>query len=79
MIPDPPHAESPLVAGGEGNPARGPSHEGSRADAECWVCAHPITRPDGWCWTDPHGRVVAAHHACLVLLGETDLDLPPAA
>lgn len=31
------------------------------------------------CWTDPHGTTVAAHHACLVDLGETDLELPPAA
>lgn len=48
----------------------------------CVICGQPISQ-DGHdaasCWTDPGGTTVAAHNACLRRLGETDLDLPPAA
>lgn len=29
------------------------------------------------CWTDPLGTTCAAHAACLIRVGEKDLNLPP--
>lgn len=48
----------------------------------CAICTALITldqHRSARCWTDPLGVTVAAHHTCLVRLGERDLDLPPAA
>jgi hypothetical protein len=66
------------VAGGEGNAGRGPSHDVAPAGT-CWLCGQRILDP-------PHiiGQYVAtrarvAHRGCLKVLGELDLDLPPAA
>jgi hypothetical protein len=83
MIPDPPNSGTPLIAGGEGNPARDDHHGPSRAGhIPCTICTHTIA-PDDYrtarCWTDPGGTTCAAHHACLVRVGETELHLPPAA
>lgn len=78
MIPDPPpEQDSPLVVGGEGNPARDGSYAPPRAGT-CWLCGHPIIDPPQIIgqWTATHARV--AHRYCLRVLGELDLDLPPA-
>ena len=48
----------------------------------CQFCGQLISPLDyhrASCWTDPGGTTVAAHNLCLRRLGETDLDLPPAA
>lgn len=45
----------------------------------CGHCIQPAEYHQACCWTDPGGTTVAAHNACLRRLGETDLDLPPAA
>lgn len=84
MNPDPPNRNhTPFAAGGEGTPAPGLSHDGPEAGhIPCAICTGHITLDQyrsARCWTDPHGITVAAHHACLVRVGETDLDLPPAA
>jgi hypothetical protein len=69
-----------MTPGGEGTPARAASHDTSRAGwIDCWVCAETIhDHTTGQCWADPFGHTVAAHHECLVLLGESDLHLPSA-
>lgn len=51
---------------------------------ECCICTHPILLNEyrtARCWTDPQGITVAAHHPCLIRIGEAELnlDLPPAA
>lgn len=83
MIPDPPDQTAiSFVMGGEGSPAPDAHHGPSGAGwIPCAICTHHI-RLDQYrsarCWTDPFGVTVAAHHHCLVALGETDLDLPAA-
>jgi hypothetical protein len=83
VSPDPPgRADTPLVAGGAGNPARDDAftHGPSRAGwIECSICAGIIALDDhhtARCWTDPTGTTVAAHRDCLVRVGETELSLP---
>lgn len=44
----------------------------------CAICDQPISPadyPSSYCWPDPGGNVLAAHGACLIRLGETDLGL----
>lgn len=49
----------------------------------CSVCDQPFGRVDrkgtAIIWPDPAGIWCVAHRACLVRLGERDLDLPPVA
>lgn len=62
------------------DPLQGPSR--LEGHIPCAICSQPIHLDQyrtARCWTDPFGVTVAAHHQCLVALGETDLDLPPAA
>ncbi len=75
MIPDP-SPRNPLV--GSGSPARDGSHGPSRAGMYCWLCNHPINDPPEIVgrWHTTQARV--AHKHCLRILGELDLDLPPA-
>jgi hypothetical protein len=79
MNPDPPTTGDAIFAGGEGNPAPDRSHDRSGAGhIECAICLDHI-RLDEYrtarCWTDPHGTTCAAHHHCLVRVGERDLGL----
>ena len=69
--------------GGEGWPARDydiPAE--SRAGwIPCAICTRAIPLDQyrtARCWTDPEGVTVAAHAACLVSIGEHELDLPAA-
>lgn len=70
--------------GEETSPVPGPSHDepGTAGWIPCCICTDPI-RPDQYatavCWADPHGHTCAAHRACLIAVGETELQLPPAA
>lgn len=66
---------------------RNPAGEGrgtetpSPAWIPCAICTDLIgldQYQSARCWTDPHGITVAAHHHCLIALGETELDLPAA-
>lgn len=72
-----------IHTGGESHPAPDGTHEPSGAGwIPCAICTHPIGLEQyrtARCWTDPHGTTVAAHAGCLTWIGETDLDLPPAA
>lgn len=66
--------------GGEGTtPARGPSHDASRAGhITCAICTDPIELDQyrtARCWADPDGVTCAAHAHCLVRVGEKDLKL----
>jgi hypothetical protein len=79
MIPDPPNSGTPLIAGGEGGPARGLSHDAPRAGASCWLCGHTIIDPPQIIGHYQATQARVAHRRCLRLLGELDLDLPPAA
>ncbi len=71
-------------AGGKGGPARVGTGKPTRAEGHipCVICTGTIELDDylsARCWTDPVGITCAAHAACLVRVGEYDLDLPPAA
>jgi hypothetical protein len=80
MIPDPPTARDADLAGGEGDPAPDRSHDrsGAAGHIPCCICLDHIRLEEyrtARCWTDPDGTTVAAHAACLVRVGETDLGL----
>jgi hypothetical protein len=79
MIPEPPTTRDADLAGGEGNPARDAHPGPSRAGwIPCCICLDHIRLEEyrtARCWTDPDGTTVAAHAACLVRIGETDLGL----
>lgn len=64
-------------AGGEGTPARGLSHDGSRAGHICWLCGRPISDPPEVIGQYVATQVRVAHRRCLQILGELDLQLPP--
>ena len=48
----------------------------------CCICLDHIRIEEyrtARCWTDPNGITCAAHSACLIRVGEQDLDLPATA
>jgi hypothetical protein len=69
--------------GGEGTPAPdgrsapAPSGAGWIPCALCLLPIHLDQYRTARCWTDPEGVTVAAHAACLLWVGETELRLPP--
>jgi len=80
MIPDPPRGvETPLVAGGKGGPARDDDeHHGPSRAGLCWLCGYAIIDPPEVIGHYRASRARLAHRYCLRVLGELDLDLPPA-
>jgi hypothetical protein len=67
VIPDPPASDAEPLAGGEGGPARGSSHDGPRAAGHiCAGCGQPLapwTR-DLWCWAS---ETTIAYWPCLLV------------
>lgn len=73
-----------IPAGGEGRPGPGrtPRSVPGAGHIPCVICTDTIGQAEyrtARVWTDPAGITCAAHHSCLVRVGEADLDLPPAA
>jgi hypothetical protein len=82
VIPDPPATGEAPLAGGEGNPARDGAHPSPprAGHIRCVICTDTIALDNyrsARCWTDPGGHTCAAHAACLIRVGEPDMQLPP--